>query len=788
MLILIKPSIVKGVTVLNSTCSDIQWLKLSGNYFHCDKDIFLCFVYAAPSNSSYVKRHRLDILQELETDVIRYKSLGSILIFGDTNARIGVENDFVDTSQDSKYLPVPDDCGNCYVPTNKRNSQDTLCCQRGKELLELCISSNLQILNGKVFGDHIGRYTSYQYNGNSVVDYCIASETILSQVIYFNVDKPIPYLSDHSKITLLLRVRCKPILCSNSCNNSKTILKQTCYIWKSENIPAFQEACASTDVTTRITEFSSQPILENGKNVDDVVENFKSIVYLACSKSLRVKKRFKNQKKQKKWFDQDLGLMRKELMHKSQRYANNPTDVNIRNSFYKYRKLYGKCCKKKRQDFMKSIFSKLDNMYDKDPESYWKLIKDLEDDIDKPDMSSRIPGEKWVTHFSKLFSIKSDFVRQNEYYSSLLNNIDSEHCNISSLNVPITDKEIAFAVKGLKNNKSAGPDGIKNEMLKYGLTYLLPCLNKLFNMLLSKGCYPSDWKVGILKPIFKSGDPDDPSNYRGISLTSCVAKLFNSILNNRLQSYLDEHGIIHNVQIGFQPKARTSDHMFVLRTIIEKFISCRSKLFTCFVDFSRAFDTILHSTLIVKMNKIGINGHFLSVLNDMYSNNFIHVKLKSREAEKVSDKINCSLSSNNVDEYTDKIAQNVGVRQGDNLSPNLFKIFVNDLPEQFTNEHDPISLGNLKISCLLYADDLILLSTSKKGLQLCLDTLSDYCTRNCLSVNLKKTQVLVFGKGKVSPVSFYYRTHLLEQVSSYKYLGIVFSSNGSFYSLPRRSV
>ena len=65
-------------------------------------------------------------------------------------------------------------------------------------------------------------------------------------------------------------------------------------------------------------------------------------------------------------------------------------------------------------------------------------------------------------------------------------------------------------------------------------------------------------------------------------------------------------------------------------------------------------------------------------------------------------------------------------------------------------------------------------------MQLCLDTLSDYCAKNCLSVNLKKTQVLVFGKGKVSPVCFYYRTHLLEHVSSYKYLGIVFSSNGSF--------
>ena len=157
---------------------------------------------------------------------------------------------------------------------------------------------------------------------------------------------------------------------------------------------------------------------------------------------------------------------------------------------------------------------------------------------------------------------------------------------------------------------------------------MLPCLKKLFNLILSKGTYPTEWKIGILKPLFKSGDPDDPSNYRGISLTSCVAKMFNCILNNRLQSYLDNNSIIHNVQIGFQPKARTSDHMFVLRTIVEKYIANHSKLFTCFVDFSKAFDTILYSTLLVKMYKMGVDGPFFNTLKDMYMNNYMHVKVK----------------------------------------------------------------------------------------------------------------------------------------------------------------
>ena len=78
----------------------------------------------------------------------------------------------------------------------------------------------------------------------------------------------------------------------------------------------------------------------------------------------------------------------------------------------------------------------------------------------------------------------------------------------------------------------------------------------------------------------------------------CLAEVFNSILNDRLQKYFDKNNIITECQIGFQPKARTSDHMFVLRTLIEKYSTGGSKLFACFIDFSKAFDTILHSALL----------------------------------------------------------------------------------------------------------------------------------------------------------------------------------------------
>jgi len=192
------------------------------------------------------------------------------------------------------------------------------------------------------------------------------------------------------------------------------------------------------------------------------------------------------------------------------------------------------------------------------------LLKDLKDDINIVDQSEKVSHESWMSYFSNLFSIKKQFENQNKLFTDLLKEVGKQG-TFSELDFRITEKEISQAILTLKNNKSAGLDGIRNEMLKCGQSSLLPCLVKLFNLILTNGQYPKEWKKSYIKPLFKSDDPSGPSNYRGISVMSCLAKLFNCVLNTRLQKFLDVHKIINNTQIGFQPKARTSDHMFFFK-------------------------------------------------------------------------------------------------------------------------------------------------------------------------------------------------------------------------------
>ena len=122
----------------------------------------------------------------------------------------------------------------------------------------------------------------------------------------------------------------------------------------------------------------------------------------------------------------------------------------------------------------------------------------------------------------------------------------------------ITPKEIREHISKLKTKKASSMDSILNEMIKYGRYFLLPSLEKIFNDILNSGKFPTEWNIGVIKPIYKKkGDRRSPANYRGITLTSCLGKLFTSILQSRLNKYIEIHNILNPEQFGFRPNAKT---------------------------------------------------------------------------------------------------------------------------------------------------------------------------------------------------------------------------------------
>ena len=132
---------------------------------------------------------------------------------------------------------------------------------------------------------------------------------------------------------------------------------------------------------------------------------------------------------------------------------------------------------------------------------------------------------------------------------------------------------------------------------------------QLFNLVLNTGIIPTDWSIGIVVPLYKNkGSFDDPDNYRGITLLSCLGKLFTAAINARLTSYLESIGILGDEQAGFRAGCSTLDHIFVLHSLIEVYLSSRKRLFCAFVDYKKAFDLVDRASLWSKLIANGING------------------------------------------------------------------------------------------------------------------------------------------------------------------------------------
>jgi len=267
-------------------------------------------------------------------------------------------------------------------------------------------------------------------------------------------------------------------------------------------------------------------------------------------------------------------------------------------------------------------------LHDKDPKQCWKLIEELKD-TEKIDTTSSISTSTWQSHFQNLNNLKDIFKNRIKWLEDKLSQLEKIKC-FTDIDGKITEAEINSAIKEMKSNKSTGLDNISNEMLKSGQSFLIPCLHNLFNNCFTMGYYPENWTHGYITPIHKGNDPSDPNNYRSITITNCLGKLFNRILDNRLTKFLDKHHVINDSQMGFTKKARTSDHMFILKTIIDKYCNNKDgRVFACFVDFQKAFDTVIHTGIKIKLLENGIGHHFYNIIKSMYSQSKSCVRLNN---------------------------------------------------------------------------------------------------------------------------------------------------------------
>ncbi len=343
--------------------------------------------------------------------------------------------------------------------------------------------------------------------------------------------------------------------------------------------------------------------------------------------------------------------------------------------------------------------------------------------------------------------------------------LERESISNEEINQGITVPEFTKALQRLKNNKASGPDMIRNEMIKRAGPSFHTVLLHLYNRLLREESYPDKWKNSIISTIFKSGDVHNPGNYRGVAVANSMHKLFTIILNKRLTDYLTDFGKCSPNQNGFMKGKRTEDNLFILHSSIHKYVRRENQhIYAVFIDFRKFFDIINRDLLMYKLLRNNIKGDMYFTIKNMYIGTNYCIKTDRG--------------------LTEVFESKSGVLQGCTLSPTLSNLFQNDLHDIFSGDTDGLRLdGDTIINSMSWADDLLLFSSSHKGLQTCLDRLSQYCRKWGLSINTSKTKAILFSKGiprsDKQPLSI--GGAEIEWVSSYKYLGMIVSSDGKFH-------
>ena len=313
--------------------------------------------------------------------------------------------------------------------------------------------------------------------------------------------------------------------------------------------------------------------------------------------------------------------------------------------------------------------------------------------------------------------------------------------------------ELNRAIENLPTDKSCGADEIHNQFLLHLPRYFQQNLLGIFNKIWLTGNFPEDWKLALIIPILKENkNPLYPESYRPISLLSCISKVLEKMVNERLTYFLETNEKLRKTQFGFRIRKSTIDPIISIEHEIRKGLHKKHFTVLVFFDLKSAFDTVDHMYLLRTLAQIGIGGNMLTFIISFLTDRKIQVLLEDKLSEIYN--INC------------------GVPQGSILSPILFIILLSTLPINII----PVSSNEL-------ADDIAFsytantIESADMAMQDAINRFSTWCKELKLTINVQKTQCMCFTTKRdenYNPITPQLTLDgvEIESVPTYKYLGV----------------
>jgi hypothetical protein len=396
------------------------------------------------------------------------------------------------------------------------------------------------------------------------------------------------------------------------------------------------------------------------------------------------------------------------------------------------------------------------------PKRYWSLVKSLLGQkaiMGIPTLTEG--GNSYQTDLEKAEHLNNYFSKQSTLDD--MPNTDSlpnfEYLTSTRImDISVTEEQTLKVLQSLNVNKACGPDGIGNKLLKNISLSIARPLSLLFNNSLTEGKFPTQWKFANVTAIFKKSDSSDVRNYRPVSLLSCLGKVFERVVYNKLYNYLDGHKLLTERNSGFKKSDGTTNQLVHMLNYIYSEIDKRRDVAVIFLDISKAFDKVYHAGLLFKLKQLGIEGNLLKWLESYLSNRKQRVVINGTSSEWQE--------------------TNAGVPQGSILGPLLFLVFINDI------------VINVQSLINLFADDTSLMKSIINPiecfgvLQQDLNALSLWARQWLVTFNAAKTVYMLFSLKKQAPK---YPTLLLDGievslVTEHTHLGITLNSKLTWHS------
>nr|CAI5832635.1 unnamed protein product [Callosobruchus analis] len=591
----------------------------------------------------------------------------------------------------------------------------------------------LNILYSNGFRSFVNQYTRQFKNQNSCIDHIFIKSSVNAYAF-------------------------KPIIYRHNVTDHYPIILQTNFDSKrEENHPAKFKTYINY---AKLYKHFSREVWNDFFKLDhpnDIAQNLIEKIGNSITKNTIKVKTTKKHRKRKDWVTT---AVLNSVNKKNEMYRLLSKDWNneqLHNDYKKYKNRLTTVIHEAKKNYFKTEINKNRDS----PRKLWNCIKNLcNENKDKNTINHIMTASGTIENDKN--SISNMFV---DYYSNVGSKLASKFSrnnnykffsprSLKSFFIEDTDpKEVEFIISNLKTHKSPGTDGITTEVLKTIVTIVSTPITYLVNKIFQSGIYPSTFKIGVIKPIYRSGKKTEMTNYRPITLISSLAKVFEKVLKSRIESFLEKNKILSENQFGFKKGVSTQDAILYLTNHIYESLDKKIPTVSVFIDLAKAFDTVSHRILLNKLEHIGFRGVSFRLIESYLNNRTNYVEIDN------------ILSECKIFEY--------GVPQGTVLGPLLFNIYINDLLNIATKS---------MIQC--FADDTVITYQASSWIEIQeiirydITIIKNWFDSNLLTINFDKSYYSYL------PFSSYINTlpnfgpieidkRQIFEADSVKYLGII---------------